>query len=414
MAEIRERGRGRGRAPALIVAAIAIAAVAYGAYRVSHRSHATRGPAHSASGGTSHAASASAKPESKAEAGVPGRAEVKITPERQQLIGVVTARVAPRRMEQAVRTVGVVQVDEELQSEVYSKVEGWIEKLYANQTGKMVRKGEPLLTIYSPDLVSAQEEYLVALRSRDRLAKSPFPEVQESGESLVAAARERLRLWDVGDQDVRRLEETGQVRKTLTLYSPNTGYILEKQVVAGSQVGMGMPLYKLAGLSRVWVDADIYEYEAPRVKVGQEARLTMDAHPGRALSGRVKYIYPTVETETRTLKARFEFSNPGLALKPGMFANVEILSPQGEQLAIPEMAVIDTGTRKVVFVKVDEGTLVPREVTLGNRSAGYYPVIAGLKGGEEVVSSANFLVDSESQFRAAVEAMKAGHAMAGM
>jgi len=282
-------------------------------------------------------------------------------------------------------------------------VEGWIEKLHANETGKLVRKGEPLLTIYSPELVSTQQEYLVALRSRERVAESPFPEVRQSAESLLDAARERLRLWDISENDLQHLEKTGQVRKTLTLYAPATGYIMDKEALEGMRVMPDMILFQLADLSRVWVEANVYEFEAPVVKVGQPAKLTLQAHPGQVFAGRVSYIYPTLEEMTRTLKARLEFANPGLGLKPGMYANVEIVAQAGEELVIPEQAVVDTGTRRVVFVKQGEGTFVPREVTLGPRAVGYYPVLSGLEEGEQVVSSPNFLIDSESRFQAAIE-----------
>jgi RND family efflux transporter MFP subunit len=342
--------------------------------------------------------------------GIEGHGVVHIDPEHQQLIGVVTTTVSRRPLDRIVRTVGTVTVDESLLSDVHTKVEGWVEELYANQTGKLVRKGEPLLTIYSPELVSTQEEYLVAVRSRQRTANSPFPEVRSSGETLVAAARERLRLWDITDEQIARLERTGQVRKTLTLHAPSTGYVMEKMVVAGMRVMPEMSLYRLADLSRVWVDVAIYEYEAPLVSIGQRAELTLQSQPGAALRGRVTYIYPTVEAMTRTLKARLEFPNPGLLLKPDMYGDVQIMVPVAEQLAIPEEAVIDTGTRKVVFVAMDEGTFVPREVTLGPRAAGYYPVLSGLEEGEKVVSGANFLIDSESRFQAAIEAMGKGGA----
>ena len=333
---------------------------------------------------------------------------VEIDPQKQQLIGVVTTAAARRRLERVVRTVGMVTVDESRLSHVHAKVEGWAEKLYANETGKLVRKGEPLLTIYSPELVSTQEEYLLALRSRERLAGSPFAEVRRSGESLLQAARQRLRLWDIAEQDIARLERTGEVRKTLTLYAPATGYIMDKMVVEGMRIMPEMTLYSLADLSRVWVEAQVYEFEAPLVKVGQRARLTLQSQPGRVLEGRVSYLYPTLEGMTRTLKARLEFENPGLDLKPEMYGDVEIMVPGEEALAIPEQAVVDSGTRKVVFVKQGEGTFLPREVTVGARSAGYYPVLSGLQQGEQVVTSPSFLIDSESRLQAAMEGMAAG------
>jgi RND family efflux transporter MFP subunit len=346
--------------------------------------------------------------------GIEGHGVVEIDPERQQLIGVVTTAVERRALERRVRTVGLVTIDESRVSHVHTKVDGWIETVYAAETGKMVRTGDPLLTIYSPELVSTQEEYLLALRAQERLAESPFEEVRRSGDSLLRTTRDRLRLWDIPEKDIRRLEETGEVLKALTLYAPSTGYIMEKEhALAGMRVTPGMKLYEVADLSRVWVEADVYEFEAPLVAVGQEAKLAVAALPGRVFRGRCAYIYPTVEERTRTLTARFEFPNPRLELKPGMYADVEVLAPSTEQLAVAQDAVLDTGTRRIVFVQEGEGTFRPREVTLGPRMAGYYPVLAGLEEGERVVSSPNFLIDSESQFQAALEAMKAGSDDAG-
>ncbi len=343
------------------------------------------------------------------EGGIEGHGVVEIDPEKQQLIGVVTAPVERRKLERTIRTVGLVTIDETRVSHVHTKVDGWIETVYAEETGKIVHKGNPLLTIYSPELVSTQEEYLLALRAQQRLAQSPFEEVRRSGESLLSTTRDRLRLWDIPDSDIRRLEKTGEVLKALTLYAPATGYIMEKaHALEGMRVTPGMKLYEVADLSRVWVEADVYEFEAPLVEVGQEARLTLEALPGRVFRGRCTYIYPTVEERTRTLTARFEFANPRLDLKPSMYVDVEILAPADRQLVIPQNAVLDTGTRQIVFVQEGEGTFRPREVELGARLGGYYAVSSGLQEGDRVVSSPNFLIDSESQFQAALEAMKAG------
>ncbi len=343
----------------------------------------------------------------KIASGVAGHGVVEIDPARQQLIGVVTTLVERRSLEQVVRTVGLVTVDESAVSHVHTKVDGWIETLYANETGRIVRAGEPLLTIYSPDLVSTQEEYLLALRSRDRLAQSPFPEVARSGDTLLQAARDRLRLWDIPEPDIQRLEDTGEVRRALTLYSATTGYVMEKHALEGMRVTPGMAMYTLADLSRVWVEADIYEFEAPLVQMGQAVRLTLPAQPGRVFEGTVSYIYPTVAAQTRTLTARLEFPNPRLELKPGMYVDVEIFVPVEESLVIPLEAVLDSGTRQIVFVQEGEGRFHPREVTLGSRAGGYYRVLDGLAEGERVVSSPNFLIDSESRFQAAIEAMTA-------
>jgi Cu(I)/Ag(I) efflux system membrane fusion protein len=342
-----------------------------------------------------------AEPKVKSE--VEGHGVVEIAPDKQQLIGVVTTKAAVRELRSVIRAAGQVVVDEERLSDIHVKVEGWIEKLHVSKTGQVVHSGQPLLTIYSPDLVSTQEEYLVALRSRERTKGSPFAEVRLSGDSLVAAARRRLELWDISAAEIARLDRTGEVKKELTLYAPSSGYVMEKMAVAGMRVMPEMTLYRLADLSRVWVDVSVYEYEAPLLRVGERAMLTMAAHPGKEFSGRVSYVYPTLETMTRTLRARVEFANPGLMLKPGMYADVVIEAAAGKALAIPEQALLDSGTRKIVFVKQGEGTFVPREVTVGARAVGYYPVLTGLSEGEEVVSSPNFLIDSESRLQAAIQ-----------
>jgi Cu(I)/Ag(I) efflux system membrane fusion protein len=344
------------------------------------------------------------------EGGIEGHGVVEISPDKQQLIGVVTTAVERRTLSRTVRSVGRVEMDESRLSDVHTKVDGWVEKLYANETGKVVRKGQALLTIYSPELVATQEEYLVALRSRERTKDSPFEEVRRSGGTMVAAARRRLELWDISAGEVEQLEKSGVVKKALTLYAPSTGYVMEKMAVEGMQVMPAMTLYRLADLSRVWVEVDVYEYEASAVKEGLEATLTVTAEPGRSYRGKVAYVYPTVDAMTRTLKARLEFANPGLELKPGMYGDVAIEVPGEDVLAIPDTAVIDSGTRTVAFVKEGEGTFVPREVEVGTRMDGYYPVLSGLEAGEEVVSSPNFLIDSESRFQAALEAARSGSA----
>ncbi len=346
--------------------------------------------------------------EERKPGGIEGHGVVEISPEKQQLIGVATATVGRRQLRAEVRTVGSVTVSERLLSDIHTKVEGWVEKLYAEETGAIVRKGEPLLTIYSPELVSTQEEYLLALRSRERVKDSPFPEVRRSGDSMAEAARKRLRLWDIPEEEIERLERTGEVREALTLYSPSTGYVLDKHVVEGMRVTPAMVLFRVADLSQVWVGADVYEQEASLVKEGMEATFTTVAHPGREFSGRVTYLYPTLDTATRTLKARLEFPNPGLTLKPGMYGDITIAAPSGDVLAIPEEAVLDSGTRQIVFVKEGEGRFVPREVKLGVRVAGFRSVLSGLTEGEQVVASPNFLIDSESRFQAAIEAKTGG------
>ena len=345
--------------------------------------------------------------------GIEGMAAIEITPEMQQSIGVKTDLVKRMPLEKTIRTVGTVKEDETRISRVNAKIGGWIERLYVDYTGKFVQKGQPLLEIYSPDLVSTQEEYLLALESRDRLKNSPFPEVAKGGESLLESTRKRLELWDIPPAEIERLEREKKTRKTLTLYSPVSGYVMEKMAFPQMMIEPGMALYSIADLSTVWVEADIYEYEIPLVKVGTPATLTLASLPGQKYSGRATFIYPYVEEMTRTVKARFEFPNPGAKLKPNMYADVEIKVSEGTKLAVPEDAVIDTGTRQVAFVVSDGTHFQPREVTLGTKGEGYVEVVKGLNEGDKVVTSAQFLIDSDSRIKAAIQAMTPGAEGAG-
>jgi len=341
--------------------------------------------------------------EGKMEVVAPGT--VQISPEKQQLIGVKFGTVEMKPLEKVIRTVGRIDYDEQRIVTVSPKVGGWIEELFVDFTGKFVKQGEPLLTIYSPELVSTQEEYLLAIQARKSLSKSPFPEVASSGDSLAESAKRRLKLWDISDDQIKILEETGQSRKTLTLYSPFSGFVLEKTATKGMSIMPGMALYKLADLSIVWLMADIYEYELPFVQLGQQASVQLSYLPGETFTGRAIYIYPSLNAETRTAKVRFEFTNPQGKLKPEMYANVEIKVRLGQKLAVPEGAIIDTGIRQMAIIDKGNGYFEPREVKVGSKVEGYYEVIKGLKPGERVVTSANFLVDSESKLKEALGGM---------
>jgi Cu(I)/Ag(I) efflux system membrane fusion protein len=335
---------------------------------------------------------------------------VQISPERQQLIGVKIGMVEMKPLEKVIRTVGRVDYDEKRLATISPKIGGWIEDLYVDFTGKFVQQGEPLLTIYSPELVSTQEEYLLALRAKKDLVKSPFSEVAGSGNSLAESARRRLKLWDISDDQIKALEDSGQPRKTLTLYSPFSGIVLEKVAYRGMNVMPGIALYKLADLSVVWLYADIYEYELPLIRLGEQASIQLSYLPGENFTGKAIYIYPSLNPETRTAKVRFEFPNPHGKLKPEMYANVEIRIQLGRKLAVPEGAIIDTGIRQLAIIDKGNGYFEPREVKVGAKVDNYYEVIKGLKAGEKVVTSANFLIDSESKLK---EAM-GGMAMPGM
>ena len=332
---------------------------------------------------------------------------VQISPERQQLIGVRIGTVEKRLLQKVIRTNGRVEFDEKRLATISPKIGGWIEELYVDFTGAPVKKGAPLLTLYSPELVSTQEEYLAALRARQELAASPYPEVAASGNALVESARRRLRLWDISEEQIRELEQTGQVRKSLTLYSPYGGIVLEKMAFKGMRVEPGMALYKLADLSVVWLIADIYEYELPLIRLGQQASINLSYLPGEAFTGKAVFIYPYLDAQTRTARVRFEFANPRGTLKPEMYAGVEITIRLGDKITVPEGAIIDTGIRKVAIVEKGAGYFEPRDVKLGTKAGDYYEVLDGLKVGERVVTSANFLIDSESKLKEAVGG--AGH-----
>ena len=326
------------------------------------------------------------------------RAPIRLTPGQRQAIG-LTFGVAERRpIERKIRTVGRLDYDERKLAEVTLKIRGWIQDMFADYTGKEVRKGEPLFTIYSPDLVSAQEEYLLALRTNDRLKSSQVPQAALSAASLVSASRERLRLWDLTDGQIRQLEKSGKPRLHQTMLSPISGVIVEKMAFKGHAVEPGMTLYRIADLSTIWVYADVYEYELPFVRVGQEARVTLSYYPDASYTARVTYVSPELDAKTRTAKVRFELANgANRELKPQMFADVELGVALGERLVVPDKAVLDSGRRQVVFVDAGDGQIVPRDVRVGIRTNGSVEILEGLKAGDRIVTSGNFLVDSESK-----------------
>ncbi|TMA65741.1 MAG: efflux RND transporter periplasmic adaptor subunit [Deltaproteobacteria bacterium] len=334
------------------------------------------------------------------------RAPIRLDGIQQQAIGLTYGTVERRPLEQVIRTVGRLDYDERKLAEVTLKVEGYIGDLFVDYTGKPVRKGDPLFTIYSPELVTAQEEYLLAHETLGRLGGSNVPSALDSARSLVRASRERLRLWDLTDQQVRALEESRKHELYQTIYSPISGVVIEKMAFKGHRTEPGMPLYKIADLSTIWVYADIYEYELPFVQVGQEARITLAYYPAEEWTARLTYVYPSIDPKTRTAKVRFELPNSGKhQLLPEMYGNVELHVPAGERLTVPETAVLDSGRRQVVFVASTDGQLVPRDVKLGSRFDYYVEVLEGLSPGERVVTSANFLVDSESKLQAAESMM---------
>lgn len=322
--------------------------------------------------------------------------EVEIPEGMQRLIGVKTAEVARRPMEKVIRTVGRVEYNERGLATVSTKVEGWIEKLYIDYTGRYVEKGEPMAELYSPELVAAQEEHLVALRwAKEGGAAS----LSRDSAALLEASRRRLGLWDISGPQIDALEETGKVRRTLTIYSPVSGYVTDKRALEGMRVMAGEKLFDVADLSTVWVIADIYEYELALVRLDERVKVRLSYLPDKEFSSKVDYVYPTLSQETRTARVRIEIENPVDVLKPNMFADMEMRVPLGSRLSVPGDAVIDTGMRKIVYVDKGGGYFEPREVTVGQRAGGLVEVLEGLSEGEKVASSANFLIDSEAQFR---------------
>lgn len=325
---------------------------------------------------------------------------IKISPEKQQLTGVTYGRVEYRNLKKVIRTVAKLSYDETNIRYITTKFSGWIEKLYVDYTGKLVKKGEPLFEIYSPELVSAQEEYLLALK---------FEKITERANSLLNSTRTRLLLWDISENQIKEIEESGKPMRRMVYYSPFSGFVIEKNVFEGKYISAGENLYKIADISNIWVFADIYEFELPFIKMGQEAIITLPYYPGEVFRGKITYIYPSLENETRTVKVRIELKNFEFKLKPEMFGNAEIDIDLGKKLAVPESAVIDTGMRKIVFVNRGNGYIEPREVKLGHRVDEYYEVLEGLSEGEEAVTSANFLIDSESNLKSAIKGMSGEH-----
>lgn len=332
----------------------------------------------------------------------PGLVPVQLSPQRLQSIGVKHGRVARKTVEDDIRTAGNVALDETRLSYVQVRFSGYIQKVFADATYQYVRKGQPLFTIYSPDLVATEREYLVARQNQKQVAHSTVQGVASGAASLLQAAVERLKQWQVPEEEIARLESTGEVQQEIEIDSPVSGYITERHAYPSTAVQPDMKLYAIADLSTIWVNAQVFQNDLGNVKVGAPATITVDAYPGRALSGRVDFIYPDVDMTTRTARVRIVLSNPDLNLSPGMFVRVALKNPMGTQLVIPSSGVLQSGTRQIVFVDRGEGYLEPREVQLGARVGDEFIVFKGLKEGEQIITSANFLIDSESQLQAAL------------
>lgn len=327
---------------------------------------------------------------------------VQISAQRLQSIGVKTGAVQRKLVDDEIDTTGNVAVDETKLSYVQVRYSGYIEKVFVDATYQHVQKGQPLFTIYSPDIVATEREYLVAKQNQQQVAQSTVPGVTASAVSLLDAAAERLKQWGVSQQEITRLESSDQVQQEIEVDSPVSGYVTERNALPSVAVQPDMRLYTIADLSTVWVQAQAFQQDLGRIKVGDPATLTVDSFPGRVFTGRADFIYPQVDMDTRTAKVRLVFPNPSLELKPGMFVNVALKVPMGQQLVIPATGVLQSGSREIAFVSRSDGYIEPREVQLGPRAGDDFIVLKGLKAGERVVTSANFLIDSESQLQAAL------------
>lgn len=333
---------------------------------------------------------------------------VTISTAKVQRLGVRTDPAAMRELTRTVRAVGTVQADERREWVVSTKFEGWIEKLQVNATGQKVRRGDPLMEVYAPELVAAEREYLLAWRSQKSM-KGASKMVRASAKQLADAALERLKNWDISNDQLKRLQREGTVARTLTLRAPADGIVMEKMAIPGMRFAAGDPLYRLVDLSTVWLIADVFEQDLGAIREGQKVNATVTAYPSEVFTGTVAFIYPSVSQETRTTKVRVEIANPDGRLKMDMSANVELAAgaSEGLVLTVPDSAVLNSGTRQAVLVDLGEGRFEPRAVTLGGAADGYYEVKSGLAAGEPVVVGANFLIDAEANLRAALQAFTA-------
>src|SRR6202521_4193079 len=331
-------------------------------------------------------------------------APIQLPPQRMQNIGIVIGKVESKPVNTELRFYGNVQVDERRQAYVQTRFAGWIRKVYADATGNFISKGQPLFTIYSPDLVSTEHEYLLAKKNSESLQQSKVSGVASGASSLFSAAKERLLQWEVSPAEIEKLDQGGKAITDLTVNSPVSGYITQKNSLPNMYVQPETMLYTIADLSDVWVLGQVFQSDAGRIKPGDPAEVTVDAYPGRVFNGRVDYVLPQLDMNTRTLPVRLVFANPGLKLRPGMYVNVRAKLPMGRQLVVPASAAFHSGTKSLLFVYTGEGRIEPREVELGPQVGDELVITKGIKAQEQIVTSANFLIDSEAQLQAAAGA----------
>jgi RND family efflux transporter MFP subunit len=335
-----------------------------------------------------------------------GAQTVYISPARQQLIGVRTAVIELHELGTTVRTVGTLAYDETRVAHIHTKVSGWVEHVYIDYIGKDIRRDEPLLTVYSPELVSTQTEYLLALRNKAQFDSSSIVSTRAGADNLLVAARDRLKLWDVPEEHIKELEQSGQVQRTLMLHSPFNGIVVERNAFPGQYITPEMTTFKIADLSTIWALGAIFEYELPLIKLGQEAEIEFPyGQANRSLKGKITFIAPEIDPQTRRVRIRAEFPNPGQTLKPETYVTVVIRTEGGRRLAIPKEAVIDNGAKRYALVAHPNGYFAPAEIQVGPPSDDFYPLLSGLKEGDTVVSSAQFLIDSETNLQAAMQSM---------
>jgi Cu(I)/Ag(I) efflux system membrane fusion protein/cobalt-zinc-cadmium efflux system membrane fusion protein len=328
-------------------------------------------------------------------------APIQLTPERRQLIGLQIATVEEKDLVARIQTTGTVEPDEQLQGYVQTRFAGWIRQVFVNQTYQFVKKGQPLFTIYSPDLVSTENEYLIALKAARRLGGSSIESVSQGGESLAAAALDRLKLFGVPAREIARLQSEGTTRDAVEIDSPMTGYVVERNALPNMYAQPDTKLYAITTLSNIWIYAAVFQNQIGQVKVGDRVAVTVDAYPGHTFDGRVDFIWEAMDPNTRTARVRCSFTNPERLLKLGMYVAVAIMPNLGRGLVIPDSGVFRTGTHNVVFIDRGNGYLTPTEVELGPHLDQSFQVLKGLQAGQRIVSSANFLIDSESQLQAA-------------
>ena len=324
---------------------------------------------------------------------------VSLSPTQAVIANVATVAIERTALAKEINATGIVQFDQSRQAKVTAWVAGRIDRLHVTTVGAYVSKGKPVAEVYSPDLVAAQQEYLLAVRSREQLKNSTIPSISQGGEGLVASSRQRLKLMGVKDEQLAGLEKSGQPNIRLSIYTPLSGVVIEKLVQEGQYVNVGEVMFNIADLSTVWVEAEVYENEFQFVKLGQRVEILSQSYPGKTFSGRVSFIYPFLDPKTRTVKVRVEMANPGLKLKPDMFVSASIKVPLGNAMAVPASAVMDTGKRQLVWVEMKPGMFEPRDVQVGARVGDKVQIVSGLKNGERVAASGGYLIDSEAQLK---------------